>query len=192
VNVVEKDLLLHVCCAPCLTSTHEELDKMGVIFSGFWHNPNIHPYTEFRKRMQTLERYTALKPIEIIYDDSYDVKGWVKRAIEIEDGGGVRCEECYRHRFKATAQKAKEMGFKRFSTTLLFSKYQKHELIKKVGEEIARDVGVVFFYHDFRPGWKRSIEICKELDIYRQGYCGCIFSEEERYCKPSSPPKVVN
>ena len=80
-----------------------------------------------------------------------------------------------------------EEGFKRFSTTLLFSRYQKHDLLKQVGEEVAREFGIEFFYHDFRPGWKRSIEICKELDIYRQKYCGCIFSEEERY-NPTSPP----
>jgi len=185
VKGLEKDLLLHICCAPCLTYTRKELDRMGIAFTGFWYNPNVHPYREFGKRLEALEKYVSLKPMELLYDRSYDVKAWTGNALDAEGRGEDRCGRCYNERLLATALKARELGFKRFSTTLLFSKHQKHELIKSIAEDVARETGVDFFYDDFRPGWKRSIEICRELDIYRQGYCGCIYSEEERYLDPS-------
>jgi predicted adenine nucleotide alpha hydrolase (AANH) superfamily ATPase len=183
----EKDLLLHICCAPCLTYTHEELDRLGIEFSGFWYNPNIHPYTEYKKRLEALRTYMTTRPMAFMEKDEYDIKRFCANALQHENNGKLRCEYCYRSRLEVTAKQAKEEGFKRFSTTLLFSRYQKHDLLKQVGEEVAREQGIEFFYHDFRPGWNRSIEICKELDIYRQKYCGCIFSEEERFLGTSLP-----
>ena len=187
-KTVEKDLLLHICCAPCLASVHEELDEMGIEFQGLWYNPNIQPYREYKKRRKALREYAQKRPVEIIYQDHYDLRGFLTGAIEIEKAGGLRCELCYKVRLEFTAREAKELGFKRFSTTLLFSKHQRHELIKEAAEEIATQVEIDFFYHDFRPGAKRSWEICKELDVYMQNYCGCIFSEEERF-NPSCHPK---
>lgn len=180
---MEKDLLLHICCAPCLTFTHEELDRLEIPFDGYWYNPNIHPYTEYKKRMHALQRYTSLKPLKIIYDDEYDVRRFLTKSLDLMNSDDIRCKYCYDDRLTRTARYAKENGYRRFSTTLLFSKYQRHDLIKAAGERAGQEIGIEFYYIDLRSGWKRSLEICKEFDIYRQGYCGCILSEEERYSK---------
>lgn len=175
------DILLHICCAPCLTFTREEMDRMGLGFTGIWYNPNVHPYTEYKKRLETLRKYASSKPMEIIFRDEYEVRKWLEEALDTERSGKKRCEFCYRTRLELVAREARTNGFKRFSTTLLFSRHQDHDLLKSVASEVADAEGIEFFYHDFRSGHKRSREICKELDLYRQNYCGCILSEQERF-----------
>jgi predicted adenine nucleotide alpha hydrolase (AANH) superfamily ATPase len=175
------EILVHVCCAPCFTYLHEKLEEDGHQVRGFFFNPNIHPYQESKKRLHEVQRYSSLKPVEIEYDTNYDIETFIRGALTYIDQGKKRCEYCIRTRLEETAKKAREKGIKHFTTTLLESKYQPHEIIKEIGEEIARNHGLEFYYEDFRKGWKRSIELSKELELYRQKYCGCVFSEEERY-----------
>jgi predicted adenine nucleotide alpha hydrolase (AANH) superfamily ATPase len=150
---------------------------------GLFYNPNIHPYQEFQKRLHCLQRYSALKPVDIIYNTSYDLENFLKGAIDHMAQNKDRHEYCIRLRLEETAKTAAESdrNFDAFTTTLLESKYQPHELIRELGTELGKKYGVEFYYEDFRTGWKDSIKISKELDLYRQKYCGCIFSERERY-----------
>jgi len=99
----------------------------------------------------------------------------------ISNGIKERCQYCYSVRLEATAQEAKKEGFDRFSTTLLQSTHQSHDLIKETGERIAQEVGIPFYYEDFRQGWRRGVEVSKVMGLYRQQYCGCIYSEKERF-----------
>lgn len=177
------DILVHICCAPCFTYLHEKLEIDGHGVKGFFYNPNIHPYEEFKMRLHEVQRYSTLRPVEIIHDESYDIETFLRGALKSIDQGKTRCEYCIRTRLGKTAKRANEMGIANFTTTLLESKYQPHEMIRDLGEEIGKEHGLEFYYEDFREGWKRSIKLSKELELYRQKYCGCVFSEEERYKK---------
>jgi epoxyqueuosine reductase len=146
--------------------------------TGFFHNPNIHPYTEFVKRRQTLRNYAEVSLLPVVWDDSYDLETFLRGAL---DSGPDRCLFCYRMRLTKTFQKAVETGAEWVTTTLLYSRYQKHEAIKAICQELAAEYGIPFLYRDFRVGWKEGIEESKRLNMYRQGYCGCIFSEKERF-----------
>lgn len=171
-------LLLHTCCAPCLVAPYYKLTESGTEVSAFWFNLNIHPYTEYKQRLDTLREFAAAQKFELIERDEYGIDEFVMNtASDIEN----RCEYCYRHRLEATARTAKEQGFDAFSTTLLYSRYQKHELIKSIAAEMAERYGISFYYEDFRPLWNEGIKLSKEQGMYRQKYCGCIFSERERY-----------
>ncbi len=147
--------------------------------AGFFYNPNIHPYTEFRNRLDSLEKYMKLKSVKVIYDTDYDLENYLRGALAEAD----RCEFCYTYRLERTAKKALEMGFDAFTTTLLISPYQKHEVLAKVGEKIGSRCGIYFYYEDFRIGYRESREISRNLGLYMQKYCGCVFSEKERYFK---------
>lgn len=220
---------------------------------GYFFNPNIHPYQEFLTRLQCLERYTALRPVEVIYDKEYNLDKYlvgslqakyiptndknkqiqptkkelmskqngafiekiqpkesltikltpkegqndssISAEIKLEESSRAneqinnkqdpdynpRCGYCLRLRLARTAEFAAKNGFDGFTTTLLESKYQPHQYIKETGTELAEQFGISFYYEDFRQGWKESIKISKELNLYRQQYCGCIFSEYERF-----------
>ncbi|UCE37642.1 MAG: epoxyqueuosine reductase QueH [Thermoplasmata archaeon] len=174
-------ILIHVCCAPCFTYPHKRLRKENHEVVGFFYNPNIHPYTEYKARLHALQRYTSLKPVEIIYNNEYPLKEFVSGQLKAMDEGKKRCEFCIKTRLKKTAQTAKDKGFDAFTTTLLESKYQPHDLIREIGEDCAKEFDCGFYYEDFRVGWKESVSLSKELELYRQKYCGCIFSEKERY-----------
>lgn len=174
-------ILAHICCAPCFTYPHKKLLEEGHEVVGFFYNPNIHPFTEYTARLHALQRYTALKPVKVIYKDDYPLEKFIRGQIRIIDEGKVRCEFCYDTRLSETAKVAKEMGFEAFTSTLLESRHQPHNLIRSIAEMASRDHDIPFYYEDFRTGWKDSIKISKELNLYRQKYCGCIFSEKERY-----------
>ncbi len=174
-------LLVHICCAPCFTYPHKALQEEGHELVGFWYNPNIHPFEEYRRRLQTLQRYQFLKGAEIIYRDEYPLEDFLTEMIHWMDEGKSRCEYCYRMRLERTAREAKEMGFEAFTTTLTLSKHQLTDLIGRIGEKAGEKYDIPYLHRDFRAGWKESIEISKELDLYRQPYCGCIFSEMDRY-----------
>ncbi len=176
-------ILVHICCAPCFTYPHKALIEEGHEVLGLWYNPNIHPFEEYRKRLQTLQRYQFLKKAEIIYRDEYPLEEFLAGMVHWTEEEKPRCEYCYRLRLERTAREAKEMGFEAFTTTLTLSKYKPIALIKKIGEEMGEKYGIPYLHRDFRVGWKESIEISKELDLYRQPYCGCIFSERDRYCR---------
>lgn len=147
---------------------------------GFFYKHNIHPYTECLKRQEALESYAKEIDLRVIYQEGYDLEGFIQNVVFRESD---RCTYCYHERLRSTALVAKHGKFDYFTSTLLYSKFQKHDLIKSMGESIGRNVGVKFYYQDFRTGWKIGIEESKSIGLYRQQYCGCIYSEKERYFK---------
>jgi len=173
-------ILLHICCAPCAITTVKTLDKQGFDVMGFFYKHNIHPYTECIKRKESLQSYAETINLRVIYQEGYDLEGFIQNVVFRESR---RCSYCYHDRLTSTALVAKRGKFDYFTTTLLYSKFQKHDEIKSIGEAVGNAVGVRFYYHDFRDGWKEGVEESKRLGMYRQQYCGCIYSEKERYFK---------
>ena len=173
-------ILLHICCGPCSIFPVARLREQGHDLQGHFFNPNIHPYKEFVRRLDTLKTYAADIELPLLVDDRYLLEEFLSLVVRSDR---LRCEECYDMRLHETARQARLLGAEAFSTTLLVSPYQKHELIRKAGESAAAESGVDFFYEDFRPGWQSGVAISREREMYRQPYCGCIFSEKERYCK---------
>ena len=171
-------LLLHICCANCAINPIRQLQERGEEVVGFFFNPNIHPYQEYRKRLEALKHYSEKTGLNLICRDEYLLEEFLRNVSHCVDD---RCRYCYRVRLEATAREAKEKGFDRFSTTLLESAHQQHDVIRETGEQVARDVGIPFYYEDFRPGWRKGVEVSKAMGLYRQQYCGCIYSEKERY-----------
>jgi hypothetical protein len=148
--------------------------------SGFWYNPNIHSFTEHRQRLESAQVFARKANLPLIVREGYDVIDYFRRVVGHE---GERCRDCFRLRLSLTASAARESGFDAFSTTLLISPYQEHELLREIGEEVAREQGVPFHYEDLRPGFRESQLMAKELELYRQKYCGCLYSEWERFGK---------
>ncbi|MBP2643078.1 MAG: queH [Firmicutes bacterium] len=173
-------VLLHVCCGPCAAYPVQQLRLDGYEITGYFYNPNIHPYKEFRRRLETAAEFGQKVGLDLIINECYDLEEFLRSALEAPLG---RCYECYRLRLTQAARYAKENGFDSFTSSLLVSPYQKHEMIKEVGEDAAKQEGIPFLYYDFRPGWQQGVEISKDLELYRQPYCGCIFSERDRYKK---------
>jgi hypothetical protein len=132
------------------------------------------------KRKESVQAYAETINLKMIYQEGYDLEGFIRNVVFRES---QRCSYCYHDRLKCTALVAKRGKFDYFTSTLLYSKFQKHEEIKSIGQAVGQAVGVRFYYHDFREGWKQGIEESKRLGMYRQQYCGCIYSEKERYCK---------
>jgi hypothetical protein len=152
----------------------------GFDIMGFFYRYNIHPYTECIRRQETLQSYADMIDLRVIYQEDYDLEGFIQNVVFRESD---RCSYCYHERLRSTALMAKHGKFDYFTTTLLYSKFQKHDDIKAIGESIGKSVGVQFYYHDFRVGWTEGVEESKRLGLYRQKYCGCIYSEKERYYK---------
>ncbi len=165
------------------------MGEEGMETVGYFFNPNIHPYQEYQKRLDTVKGYSETSGLEVIYQDDYGLEEFLRN---VADHPEERCRYCYTSRLEATAKEARRKRFDRFSTTLLYSIYQKHDVIKEIGERVARDTGVPFYYEDFRKGWKKGLEVSKALGLYRQQYCGCIYSEKERYAKPDKRSNVKN
>ncbi len=178
---IEMNILLHCCCGPCATYPVKSLREAGHNVTGYHFNPNIHPYREFKHRLETLKEYSSKVGLELIVDDSYLLEDFLMRALNSPEG---RCHSCYEMRLRKAAQVAKQNGFEAFSTTLLVSPYQKHELIFETANKISEEEGILFYYQDFRSGYKEGVQISRDMELYRQPYCGCIFSEKERYWKP--------
>lgn len=179
-------LLLHTCCGPCSIVPFQRLKKEGDQVRALFANPNIHPLTEWKRRLATLEEYCKREGVKLLPTPDYDVRGWLRQMSFRED---ERCRLCYRMRLAETAFLAKRGRFDGFTSTLLYSKFQKHELIKEAGEAVAAESGVPFYYQDWRDGWKEGVDQSRELEMYRQSYCGCIYSEEERYKEKAAKPK---
>lgn len=181
----DRKILLHTCCAPCLTMVHNHLRVNGYEVTSFFYNPNIHPFHEYEKRLASLKIYASLAGLKLLADEAYDIENFFP---EVDNNLANRCELCYRLRLTRTAEVAKEMGFKVFSTTLLISPYQKHDLIKAVGESVARERGLEFFYDDWRPLYHHGREVARQMGLYRQRYCGCLFSEKDRFFNQKLQP----
>jgi four helix bundle protein len=173
-------VLLHICCANCAIYPLERLEERGDEVVGYFFNPNIHPYREYQKRLESLRRYSEEVGLKVVYRDEYLLEEFLKNVShQVEE----RCRYCYSIRLEAAAREAKKNGFDQFSTTLLQSTHQNHLLIKETGERLAKEVEIPFYYEDFRPGWRKGLEVSKAMGLYRQQYCGCIYSEKERFTK---------
>jgi len=173
-----KKLLIHTCCAPCFVAPHKHLKEAGWEVHAFWYNHNIQPFLEYHKRLYALKQFTQQENIPLIVKDEYDLEKFLRNSAFRES---TRCFSCYYERLKYAAIIARKGNFEAFTTTLLYSKYQNHQMIREIGESLAKEYGVRFFYDDFREYWKEGIELSKATGMYRQQYCGCIYSEHERY-----------
>ena len=173
-------ILLHICCGPCAIFPLKELRTHNQDVTGLFFNPNIHPYQEYERRRQTLKDYAEKVLLDVIWAEGYPIEDFLKHvALRPED----RCAYCLTSRMKAAAEMAKEEKFDAFTSTLLYSRFQKHDVIREAGENLSRKTGIDFFYEDFRSGWNEGVRISKEMNMYRQPYCGCIYSEKDRYCR---------
>ena len=174
--------LLHICCAPCANQCIDVLRAEGIETTGFWYNPNIHPFTEYRARRNCLRAYAETIQLPLIEKNDYALRPFIR---EVAGDIANRCGKCYAMRLHETARTAAEKGFDSFTSSLFISPYQNHELMREVAEAAAEAYGVTFLYRDFRPYFKAGQEKARELGFYMQKYCGCVFSEEERYLKRS-------
>ena len=171
-------LLMHICCAPCSVMCIETLRNEGINPAGFWYNPNIHPVTEYKARKNTLIDYAQMIHMKLIVENKYGLREFIDH---VHDNYEARCGYCYSCRLEETARYAAVNGFDAITTSLLISPYQKHDIIRLTGEKMAEKYGIEFLYRDFRPCFKEGQEKARELGLYRQKYCGCVFSEEDRY-----------
>lgn len=172
-------LLLHTCCAPCSVYCIKRLRQENIEPVVYWYNPNIHPYTEYKARRDCLKEYTKSIGIKAIFEENYGIREFCEN---VSNDIANRCKNyCYRVRLEQTAKYAKENGYDAFTTTLLVSIYQNHEAIKEIAEEMAEKYGVKFLYIDFREGFRKGQEEARQIGLYMQKYCGCIFSEESKY-----------
>ena len=173
-------VLLHICCAPCSIMCIETLRSEGIEPVGFWDNPNIHPYTEYRARRDCLREYAQTIDLPLLERNDYALRPFVRAVAEDLDN---RCGKCYEMRLFEAARQAKEGGFDSFTSSLFISPYQNFDLMRETAERAALEYGVEFLFRDFRPYFRAGQEKARELGFYMQKYCGCVFSEEERYIK---------
>ena len=173
-------VLLHTCCAPCSLSCIDPLRSEGIEPVAFWYNPNIHPWKEYQARRDCLITYAPTIGMEVRVQEDYGLREFVRHVAEDIDH---RCTYCYEHRLEGTAKYAAEHGFAAFTSTLLASTYQNHEAIAAAAEKYAKQYGVEFLYRDFRPNFRAGNQRARELGFYMQKYCGCVFSEADRYQK---------
>lgn len=171
-------LLLHICCAPCIAAPYRELKQRGADVTGFFYNPNIHPLLEFRKRFRAVEVFHEREKFPVIYRREYGLYDFLRH---IGPDTDERCGACCKMRVDAAARAARDNGFDAFTTSLLFSRHQRHDEIKAIAQETAEREGVEFHYLDLRHLADESRAIAKKMSLYRQQYCGCIFSEYDRY-----------
>ena len=176
----KRRILLHICCAPCSTYTIARLRELGFEVTGFWFNPNIHPYSEHRLRLESLRTYASAIGLPLVEEPGYEMVRFL-RAVCGRERFRQRCRICYEMRLLRTALRAREMGFEFFTTTLLISPYQDQEAIREIGERVGKEFGVEFYFENFRRGWAERGRLAREYNLYRQQYCGCIYSEWERY-----------
>ena len=176
-------VLLHTCCAPCTTAVYEDLKKSGFDVTGFFYNPNIHPYTEYEKRLMTMKLYSALANLKMVYVDLYDIEDYFDIIFK---KGDKRCLYCFILRLHRAAHYARKEGFDCFTTTLLVSPYQNHDYLREAGKIVAKKYGIEFLYKDFRKLYKEGRQTARQMNLYSQKYCGCIYSERDRFRKVKS------
>ena len=172
--------LLHICCAPCANQCIEVLRGDKIEVTGFWYNPNIHPYTEYRARRDCLREYAGTIDLPLLEKNDSALRPFVRAVAEDLEH---RCVKCYEMRLFEAAKAAKEGGFDSFTSSLFISPYQNFELMRETAERAAKEYNVEFLFRDFRPYFRAGQEKARELGFYMQKYCGCVFSEEERYIK---------
>lgn len=177
-----KNILLHVCCAPCLIYPYQYLTDAGFKVVNYFYNPNIHPYSEYKERLKSLKDYIEKNNFGLVVEEGYSLEDYFSK-IKDKTEEPERCHLCWQARLERTAIKTKELGLDTFTTTLLVSPYQDQIAIKEIGEKIAKKQGLHFYYHDFSKGFKQAHDRAKELGMYLQKYCGCLYSERARYLK---------
>jgi predicted adenine nucleotide alpha hydrolase (AANH) superfamily ATPase len=177
-------VLVHICCAHCAAYTVEHWRREGHNVAGFWYNPNIHPFMEHQHRLDSMQSLAQRTGLPLVVAEGYDMVEYFRRVAGHE---AERCRHCFELRLARTAQAARAQGYDAFTTTLLISPQQKHDLIKDIGDEVAAEQGVEFVYADLRKRYSDSRHLTKPLDLYRQQYCGCVYSEWERYA--DRPPE---
>ncbi len=183
-------LLMHTCCAPCSVYCIEYLRNEKIEPTLYWYNPNIHPYMEYKARRDCLKEYTKNINIEAIFEEDYGLDKFCKEVINDLNN---RCANyCYPVRLRKTFEYAKINGYDTVTTTLLYSIYQNHDYIKRIMEEFSKEYKIDFLYKDFRAGFREGQSKAREIGLYMQKYCGCVFSEEIRYynhnqAKPDIP-----
>lgn len=183
-------VLLHACCGPCSITSVLRLQDMGLAPTLYFYNPNIHPLSEYLRRREGLLAVAQRLNVTVLLPDQEDESAaWAGLWLEPVAGLGPamadmarRCPLCYDLRLARVARAARHLGFPRYSTTLLYSRYQNQQAIIDAGTRHA-GLGVDFLPEDFRPGWSEGIRLSKEWGVYRQQYCGCVLSEHDRYRK---------
>ena len=182
-------LLMHACCGPCSIYPIESLREEGIEPDIYWFNPNIHPYKEYENRLNALKELSNIMNFNLIIDDNYGLDEFCKN---VSNHIESRCiEYCYPVRLRKLFEYAKENGYDTVSTTLLYSIYQKHDFIKMYCEKLSKEYNIAFLYRDFRRGFYIGQRKAKEFNIYMQKYCGCIYSEEDRYVKKKKDPLSI-
>jgi hypothetical protein len=195
---------MHICCAPCATYPVARLRTQGYEVAGFWYNPNIHPFAEHEKRRESLVSYADAVQLPIIWAAqdaaalgaaascaaaSYTDMPAFFRAVAGRERFRERCAVCYRMRLQRAAQQAREGGYDAFTTTLLISPYQDQNLICEIGETLAKEYGVAFYFENFRRGWAERGRLARNYGLYLQRYCGCLYSEWEAEMQRQSRAK---
>lgn len=175
-----KKILLHICCGPCSTYTIDRLREEGFSVTGFWYNPNVHPFSEHERRRECIEEYARTVALPMIWWPNYEMVDFLRR-VSGHEAKGDRCSIDYRMRLERTAEVAAQEGYDAFTTTLLISPHQDQALIRQIGEELGPKHNLEFYFENFRRGWAERGRLVKEHNLYRQNYCGCIYSEWERY-----------
>ncbi len=170
-------VLLHICCGPCAITPATFLRGQGHQVSGFFYNPNIHPYAEYRRRYEAVVTVSERLEFDVIHP-RYDDGEFLRRVAALEDRGRQH-EACWRLRLEETARVARDNGIEAFTTTLLSSPYQDIEAIGRIGRQAGEEAGAAFLFHNFRRGFADSHRQSKEWQLYHQNYCGCLTSEQE-------------
>ena len=173
-------ILVHICCAPCAVYPFRELKRDFEQVMGFWYNPNIHPFLEYQKRLEAVKIMAKKERVRIIYREEYGLEGFLRRVVYRES---QRCLLCYYERLEKTAIFARRGEFDYFSSTLSLSPHQNQELLNAVIETISKKYGIKPYSENIQGRWQKGRELSQKMKLYRQEYCGCIYSEEERYRK---------
>ena len=175
-----KSILIHGCCAHCAAYTANYWRQQGYEVSALWYNPNIHPYTEHQHRLEAMNSLAQEMNLPLIVTEGYDMIEYF-RHVAGHEHEPERCRYCFRLRLSKTVETARQRSFSAFTTTLLISPHQKHGLLREIGDELAEEKGIEFLYADLRKRYSDSRHLTKPLNLYRQQYCGCVYSEWERY-----------
>jgi predicted adenine nucleotide alpha hydrolase (AANH) superfamily ATPase len=173
-----KKVLVHICCAHCAAYTVEYWRQQEYEVDGYWYNPNIHPFTEHQARLASVRELSQKLHFPLIEEDGYEMPEYFRQITGHEDD---RCRYCFDMRLRSTAAAAKKNSYDAFTSTLLISPHQEHEILREIGQKVSRETGVEFLYADLRKRYSDSRHITKPMELYRQQYCGCLYSEWERY-----------
>lgn len=170
-------LLIHICCAPCSVAIVDKFKQIPEVeLGGYYYNPNIHPYEEFIKRREAVEKMADQYQLSVEYEDDCNLEYWKEKLNSEKD---IRCRVCYSMRLDQAAKYAAENNFDAFTSSLLISPYQDHELIRSLGEKLASKYGIKFYYEDFRSLFYKGKNISRGKGFYMQKFCGCMYSYSE-------------